>query len=203
MIYIYGDSHALFSFDKLSLPHNNLQRHSITMFRIGRDNSIINFDSSNMIKDDIIVLSYGEVDCRCHIHRQILYGKKEDDIINEIVGSYFRVIQNNTIGLDVKIIVVGVIPPTKQYDYEIIHGPVTHEFPFVGSDEDRVRYTYKVNKLLEEKSKQNNYIYFNGYSDYTRSDGTLNHDMSDRTFHLGDNSLFLEKFIDLHKKITT
>ena len=49
--------------------------------------------------------------------------------------------------MNIKIIIVGVIPQTKQSDYEILNGPILHEFPFVGRDEDRVRYTNKVNKL--------------------------------------------------------
>jgi hypothetical protein len=201
MIYIYGDSHALFSFKNLDLSHNNLYRPSITMFRIGRDNLIINFNKYNMEKDDIIVLSYGEVDCRCHIQQQINYGKNEDDIINELVNKYFTTIKNNTKGLDIKIIIVGVIPPTKQYDYEVLHGPIKHNFPFVGSDKDRVRYTNKVNKLLQEKAVECNYIYFNAYSYCTRPDGTLKHEMSDTIQHLGDNSVFLENFVNLYKKL--
>ncbi len=201
MIRIYGDSHAGFSFKNLKLKNNNYSRHSITMFRIGRDNLIINFNKNIIQNDDIIILSYGEIDCRCHIQRQINLGKNEDDIINELVNNYIITIKNNTINMDIKIIIVGVIPPTKQSEYEILHGPIFHEFPFVGSDEDRVRYTNKVNKLLEEISNNNNYIYFNPYSYYTRDDGTLKYELSDKTVHLGDNSYFLEKFIDLYEKI--
>jgi hypothetical protein len=172
------------------------------MFRIGRDNIIINYHRDSIQKGDTIVLSYGEVDCRCHIQRQINIGKHEDDVINELVNNYFKTIQNNTIDIDAKIIIVGIIPPTRQYDCERIHGPIQHEFPFVGSDEDRVRYTNKVNKLLEKLSIIHNYIYFNPYSYYERSDGTLNHELSDLNVHLGDNSFFLEKFIDLYTKIS-
>ena len=107
-------------------------------------------------ENDVIILSYGEIDCRCHIQRQINMGRDEDDIINELVDNYFLTIRNH-IGKG-KIIIVGVIPPTKQNDYERIHGPVLHEFPFVGTDADRVRYTNKVNHKLEEYSVKNNYI---------------------------------------------
>ena len=158
MIFIYGDSHADNNFRNLKLDYNNLHCPSITMFRIGRDNIIINFNKDNIQKGDIIILSYGEIDCRCHIQRQKNLGINEDTIINELVDNYFKTIKNNTINIDVKIIIVGIIPPTKQYDYEILHGPILHEFPFVGTDEDRVRFTNKVNKLLEEKSINNNYI---------------------------------------------
>jgi hypothetical protein len=43
MIYIYGDSHANAGFSELSLPNKNYWASSITMFRIGRDNHIINY----------------------------------------------------------------------------------------------------------------------------------------------------------------
>jgi hypothetical protein len=202
MIYIYGDSHAHFSFKNLKLDFFDLSCMSITMFRIGRDNMIINFNKNIIQKGDIIILSYGEVDCRCHIQRQINLGLNEDNIINELVNNYFKTIKNNITNIDVKIIIVGVISPTKQSDCEILHGPtILHEFPFVGSDEDRVRYTNKVNKLLEELSITNNYIYFNPYSYYTTPDGTLNYELSDKNVHLGNNSFFLEKFIDLYTKL--
>ena len=64
MIHIYGDSHAEYSFRNLEKQNNNQSCHSITMFRIGRDNIIINFNKDIIEKNDIIVLSYGEVDCR-------------------------------------------------------------------------------------------------------------------------------------------
>jgi hypothetical protein len=171
------------------------------MFRIGRDNIIINFNKDAIIyENDIIVLSYGEIDCRCHIQQQINTGRNEDDIINELVDNYYRTIRNNIVN-KCKIIIVGIIPPTKRYDYESIHGPILHELPFVGNDDDRVRYTNKVNTKLEEEAKKHNYIYFNPYSYYTLSDGTLNHKLSDTTVHLGDNSYFLERFYDIYNNI--
>jgi len=169
------------------------------MFRIGRDNVIINYDKNTITSEnDMIIISYGEVDCRCHIQRQINNGKDEDDVINELVDKYFLTIINNIVGKS-KIIIVAVIPPTKRNDFEKIHGPILHEFPFVGKDEDRVRYTNKVNNKLEEYSNKNNYIYFNPYAYYTREDGTLKHELSDTNVHLGDTSHFLEKFYECYK----
>ena len=72
MIYIYGDSHGGFSFKNLKLDHKNCICNSITMFRIGRDNHIINFNKDIIMnKNDIVILCYGEIDCRCHIQQQI------------------------------------------------------------------------------------------------------------------------------------
>jgi len=202
MIYIYGDSHAHYSFKNLKLPHNNLWRASITMHRIGRDNHIINFvNNENLQSNDIIILAYGEIDCRCHVQRQVDMGRNEDEIINELVTNYIRTIKNNITEAIVNAIIVGVIPPTKQTEHDALHGPIMHEFPFVGSDEDRVRYTRKVNNALEAAAKNNNYIYFNPYSYYTRDDGTLNRELSDLNVHLGDNSQFLKSFMALYETI--
>jgi hypothetical protein len=201
MIYIYGDSHAHYSFKNLKLPHNNLWGASITMHRVGRDNKIINFINADFLQsNDIIILAYGEIDCRCHVQRQVDMGRNEDDIINELVTNYIKTIKSNVTAI-VKVIIVGVIPSTKKIDFEGHHGPITHEFPFIGSDEDRVRYTNKVNKLLETEAKNNNYIYFNPYFYYTRDDGTLKHELSDLGVHLGDNSHFLKSFVELYETI--
>lgn len=191
MIYIYGDSHGVFSFKNLKLDNSNRSRFSITMFRIGRDNTIVNLDKTTKFNmEDVIVLSYGEIDCRCHIQKQINLGRNEEDVIDELVVNYFRTIRNDVI--NVKTVIVGVIPP-KKIESTMLDDPSV-EYPFVGTNEDRVRYTMKVNKKLEELANSHNYIYFNPYSYYTRLDGTLKDELSDSNVHLGDNSYFLDQF---------
>jgi hypothetical protein len=203
MIYIYGDSHGNFSFNNLALPHKKRHCNSITMFRIGRDNTIINFNKNEVYPGDTILLVYGEVDCRCHIERQKHLGKNEDIIINELVHKYFQTLKNN-IPPQLTTIIVGVIPPTKCPEHADAADPATqsnNEFPIIGTDENRVRYTSKVNKLLEELSIANNYFYFYPYEYYTSREGTLIPELSDSTVHIGDNSIVLEKFMDFYNKI--
>ena len=196
MIYIYGDSHAFFSFKNLKISHVNRARSAVTMFRIGRDNTIINLNKNTRFQiNDVVVLTYGEIDCRCHLQKQINLGRNEDDVIDELVNNYFRTIRNNVRNL--KVVIVGVIP-TKKVDAELIGDP-SNEYPFVGTNEDRVRYTMKLNKKLEEMANSHNYIYFNPYSYYTRADGTLKDELSDTNVHLGDNSYFLQQFSSMCK----
>jgi hypothetical protein len=201
MIFIYGDSHGDHCFKRLepAIQIKNLYEMSITMFRVGRDNKILNFNKSDVDMNDTVILSYGEIDCRCHIQRQINTGRNEDDVITELVDNYFRTIQNNL--SNNKIIIVGVIPPTKQSDYEKLNGPITHEYPFVGTDQDRVRYTNKVNRLIEHRCATRGYIFFNPFDYYTRPDGTLKYEFSDSTVHLGNNTVFLEKFIEMYNSL--
>jgi hypothetical protein len=184
MIYIYGDSHAEFSFKGLTIPHRNCREYSITMFRVGRDNCIINYNQNEVTSEDIVCLVYGEVDCRCHIQRQINLGKNEDAVISELLHKYFNTIKNN-IKTYKKIVVTSVIPPTCQSVYETRHGPITHAYPFVGSDEDRVRFRTKMNNLMETLCAEYGYIYFNPYDFYTNTNGTLKDELSDTNVHIG------------------
>jgi hypothetical protein len=159
----------------------------------------MNFNKEDILATAAIVFAYGEIDCRCHIHRQKGLCRDEDAIICELVNNYIDTIKNNTEGLDANIFIVAVIPPTKQSDYEILNGEKTHEFPFLGGDADRVRYTSKTNRLLELLSVKYGYTFFNPYNYYTRADGTLKYELSDNTVHLGDNKHFLEMFMGATK----
>lgn len=197
MIFLYGDSHAHNHFKNLYLPFVDKHQNSITMFRIGRDNKIIHFNKRDHDSNSIICLCYGEVDCRCHIQRQINLGRAENDVIYELVSKYFNTIRNN-IGIYKKIIIVAVIPPTEKEEYEKINGPITHAFPFVGSDADRVRYTYKMNQLLELFCNKYGMYFFNPFSYYTRDNGCLKHELSDGNVHIAHNYYFLEKFVDTY-----
>jgi hypothetical protein len=193
MIYIFGDSHANFSLKNLPLPHVNLFENSITMFRIGRDNIIIKFNKSIDTVENVLVFVYGEVDCRCHIGKQIALGRTEDDIIQELVSKYFLTIKNNV--NNAKVIISSIIPPTRQNECEAVNGPITHEFPFVGSDDDRVRFTEKMNIQLQEKCKENNFIFTDLFPFYRRPDGTLKYEFSDNTMHVKNNTHCLEEFL--------
>ena len=200
MIYIYGDSHGNFSFNNLVLPHKKRHCNSITMFRIGRDNTIINYNKNEVYPGDTILLVYGEVDCRCHIERQKQLGKNEDIIINELVHKYFQTLKNN-IPPQITTIIVAVVPPVNLPE---IREPADPEnmYPVLGSNTDRVRYRSKVNKLLEELSIANNYFYFDPYEYYTSHDGTLIPELSDSGVHIGDNTFLLEQFMDFYNKIS-
>ena len=199
MIYIYGDSHGIFSFKNLNTQVVNKCSPSITMFRIGRDNKIINFDNKYHDKNSIICFCYGEVDCRCHIKKQINLGRKENDIIFELVGKYFNTIIKN-IRHYKKIVIVGIIPTRCQSEYELTNGPITHEYPFVGTDEERTRFTNKVNFLIKVYCDKYNFIYFNPYYYYADKNGILKSELSDGNVHLGENSYFLQEFLLLLSK---
>ena len=202
MLFIYGDSHANDCFKNLKIPYKNLHLSNKTMYRVGRDRHIINFNRNHHTMDSIIILVYGEIDCRCQIQKQINLGQDKDFVINSLVSNYFEAIISN-VDKYKHIIIVAIIPPTSQIDYESNNGPITHEYPFVGTDENRAMYTKEVNKLLEIFCKQYNYTFFNPYEYYTRQDGCLKYEFSDKTVHLKDTSYFHEQFYKLLSDLGT
>lgn len=182
---IYGDSHAMLGFKGFRRLHRNLFEYAITMHRIGRDNVIYNFNPSHNNSNSIFCLIYGEVDVRCHIGKQIEAGRLEADICLDLVNAYFKTIESN-IQQYKAIIVVAISPPVDPNDHT--HGD---HVPFVGTNEERVRYTGILNGLLEKFCEKYGYKYFNPYDFYARSDGCLKYELSDGCLHIGDNRHFL------------
>ena len=192
MIYIYGDSHASFCFSKLYTSKIIQSVAGVTMHRVGRDQKIPYFDISNHTMQTILCFMYGEVDCRCHIRVQVNIGGDEDDIIKTLVDKYIDAI-HNSVGSYSKIVVVGVPPPTENAESDL---SVEHDFPFVGFNLDRVRYTEKMNRLIKEKCNELSYVFFAPYSFYTDTNGCLIRMYSDGGVHIRDSTHFIETFIN-------
>jgi hypothetical protein len=189
MIYIFGDSHANMNMNGVSVfdvPHHNMYQNSITMYRIGRDNVIPGFNTSINNNQNIFLFFYGEVDCRCHIARQIALGRELNEIVDELTTKYFQTIKNNITSYK-SIIIGSVVPSLRRRDWEDDNGPITHEFPMIGTDEERVIYTKLVNKMMLEKCKEYGFIFFDFFDYYTREDGTLKFELSDGVCHIRDN----------------
>jgi hypothetical protein len=192
-IHIYGDSHACASFNNLKVNHRNLFKHGSTMYKIGRDNSIINFLPSHCSEDRIFCLVFGEVDSRCHVGKQVHYGRHHLTVCKELVEAYFKTIYNK-ITQSKAIVIVGVSPPTDPEDHNRKDHPHDPPIPFVGTNEARVIYTDEINRLLKEYSVKYGYHYFNPYDFYKRPDGCLNYTISDKCLHIGDTTHFLNEF---------
>ena len=134
MIFLFGDSHCKTNFQNLRLPHRNLYRFSLTMNRIGRDG--IFFQNAGVKPGDIVILQFGEVDCRCHIGKQIsIHGRLENEVVDTLANSFVAAILLNPVIKQTRCIISCVTPPIDQEFYEKKNGPITHDFPFVGTNE--------------------------------------------------------------------
>jgi hypothetical protein len=157
------------------------------MHRIGRDKTIVNW--TPCAPEDTVVISYGEVDCRGHIGKQIELGREEDAVISELTTAYVDTIRTVVTG---HVVLMAVIPPTTRAEYEAENPD--GGFPFVSSDADRVRYTAKVNASLAAHCKRLGFVFFNPYGPYTREDGCLRRELSDGNVHVGDTRHVLSQF---------
>jgi len=202
---IYGDSHAGLCFKDLQIEHRNLFQFSRTMFRIGRDNHIINFKKDHNSKDRVFCLVYGEVDVRGHIGKQVHYGRHHENVCKELVDAYFLAIKQNITEFKA-IIIMAISPPTASNDHEPcnIHSEVTGgPIPFIGTDSDRVIYRNRINELLNEGCSKLGYIFFNPYEPYTRQDGTLKYELSDKCIHVGKNRYILDEFYKVYGSVSS
>jgi hypothetical protein len=183
-IVLFGDSHARFSFEGLDLPHVNLNQSSHTMHRVSRDKALPNFNKNLDTNNAIFLFAFGEIDARCQIYKQLEVGRSLEEIISKLTTDYIDAILQN-IQISKKIIITAIIPPTRRHDYESRHGPITHEFPFLGTDEERVKYTGLVNKELKQICEKHKLFYLDPYEYYRREDGTLKYEYSDNCVHVG------------------
>ena len=193
-IVVFGDSHGMFNFK--NIKYNNVINHaspSITMHRVGRDKlEYINFKSYNINDNDLVIYQFGEVDCRCHIGKQLLLNRTLYDIITELINNYIESIKINIKKYNKITIIVCSIPPTMcQNYYENIHGLITHEFPFVGTDKQRGKYTLLMNEQLKKECINNNFIFLDYYDYYKSSDNLLKIELSDNICHINDNNNIL------------
>jgi len=81
--------------------------------------------------------------------------------------------------------------------YEKVHGPITHEFPFIGDDNERVKYTRLMNILLKQQCEINNFVFLDVYDYYSEEDGTLNYELSDKCVHIDKNEYICYKLIEI------
>jgi hypothetical protein len=175
------------------------------MFRIGRDNHIINFKKDHNSKDRVFCLVYGEVDVRGHIGKQVHYGRHHENVCKELVDAYFLAISQNITEFKA-IIIMAISPPTASNDHEPcnIHSEVTGgPIPFIGTDSDRVIYRNRINELLNEGCSKLGYIFFNPYEPYTRQDGTLKYELSDKCIHVGKNRYILDEFYKVYGSVSS
>jgi hypothetical protein len=171
--YVIGDSHSAYSF--VNVP-NVISCHvgPITMHRIGRGTMTISLPN-----DGWWIFCFGEIDVRCHIYKQIEKGRLEDEVIQTLVTHYIHTLtvlaENHSIG------VMSIVPPMR-YSVEKNNS----EYPFIGTDEDRARYTRKMNELLIHACSLHGWLYLDLYHLYVDEHGFLPEELSDGTVHIGN-----------------
>jgi hypothetical protein len=191
-IHTIGDSHSLAGWPEYV---NGIWIGPRLCYSFGRDGlKIFDIRTHRDIQNgDTIIFCFGEIDCRCHIHKYVKLTKSYQSIIDDIIEKYFDAIALNISVSPVllkNICVYNVVPPIHTYNT-----PPNPDYPYLGTDQDRKNYVLYFNEKLKEKCAQSNYIYFDVYDKYSDSNGFLIKNLSDGDNHIKDGK-YLHEFID-------
>jgi len=202
-IIIIGDSNALHGWIDLNNPKsihtptpemgldtnvyldfkNNIELQSYSFagqlcYTFGRaDFSRFDINMFNIQEEDILIFSYGEIDCRAYVHKYVNNVKSYKDIIKIVVNDYLSAIKRELNKLNSKpkkLCVFNIPPPTKK-----LHLDNAGHVSCLGSDEERKLYYNHFNKLLKEGCLSNGFIFFDIYDKVVDNEGFLDRKYSD------------------------
>ncbi len=188
-IHTIGDSHSTNGWTDVIKHHLG----PILCYSFGKEKlNRCDIRKLNIENGDTIIFCFGEIDCRCHIHKHITDTNSYRNIIDNIVDNYFEAIElnANTSQLKLKnICVYNVVPPVSK------HNTSEHpDYPYLGTDDERKKYVLYFNEKLKEKCLIKNYIFFDVYDKYADNNGFLRKDLSDSNVHIR-NSVHTQNFI--------
>jgi hypothetical protein len=162
-----GDSHGWHGW--LKIPGVEvLTRGPMTMHSVGRDQIVY---TKGLPYETPVVFSWGEVDCRCHIHNH----QPWKETIERVVREYIKTVLLNAAHVR-QIWLFNISPPPRVEDCKETYDGVG--FPFVGSNEDRLKYVRYMNELLGRSP----FPLIDVYESYCDSDGF----MADGNVHISN-----------------
>ena len=105
----------------------------------------------NIENNSTLVFCFGEIDCRCHIHKYVTSDKSYKSIIDDMVCEYIETIKMQIKISNLKfkdICVYNVPPPVKKENTT-----ENKDYPFLGTDIDRLNYIQYFNQTLKKNAK--------------------------------------------------
>jgi hypothetical protein len=126
---------------------------------------------------DIMLFSFGEIDVRCHVGRQLETGRSLDDVIESLVVPFLDQASALTAALGCTVAVLEIPPPSDI--------PGDADMPVVGVVEDRVRWTAMGNTALRELAPARGMRVVATPSVLVDDRGCLKREYSDGSVHLG------------------
>lgn len=191
VIHTIGDSHSEFGWNITPVTIHYVGPK--LCFSIGRDG--INITRFGIQNGDTVIFCFGEIDCRCHIHKHITCDNSYESIISSIVDNYFEKIRVAcTSFTSVRVAVYNVVPPVQRHN--TVENP---DYPYLGTDEERKQYVLTFNRKLREKCSEYGYTFFDVYDKYIDSNGYLNKSLSDNSVHIR-NGCYIKEFVETYLK---
>ncbi|MEY5006597.1 MAG: hypothetical protein RI969_1685 [Verrucomicrobiota bacterium] len=192
-IHTIGDSHGggvsglSGAFDLVGevTPHHLGPR---LMHSIGREG--LDMRKQGVRDGDTVICCFGEIDCRCHVHK---FGPDYRKTIAATVERYVQALLANLERLPrLRLCVYNIPPPIRKAGK-----PENPEYPYLGTDEERRAYVTCMNELLADQCARHGLIFVDVASEYADEHGFLRDSQSDGNVHIADPEP-LRRFLDLH-----
>jgi hypothetical protein len=169
LIYTVGDSHCWHAWCKIPFV-KFLYRGPMTMYSFGLKVPIV---VDEIPEDRPIIFCWGEIDCRCHVHKYQPWQETVDRLVADyLVGVTKNAERHKNIWL------FNVVPPPRRKDVPV-ENP---DFPFLGTDAERLSYVRRMTQRLKEGP----YPFVDIYDQYADPDGFLRMELSDGVVHIAD-----------------
>lgn len=175
-IHTIGESHSVNGWQNIEGIKIHYIRGKLA-YSIGRDGIDVSFAKAG----DTLVFCFGEIDCRCHVHKHVTKTRSYKAVIDAIVERYTAQIKKAVSDLDVKVCLFNVLPPVQKANTR--ENP---SYPYLGTDDERKLYAKHFNDGLREFCQENQYVFFDVYDKYADSNGFLNKALSDGNVHVRD-----------------
>jgi hypothetical protein len=132
---------------------------------------------------DIVLLSFGEVDCRAHVIKQAeLKNITIDEAVHECVNRYLLVIKR-ILNLNFKVIVWNAVPTSMGFEN------VQMEYPYYGTFEERNKACILFNEELQKKSIVLGFYFIDVYRKIINKNFTTNNKYYFDKIHLSNKLL--------------
>lgn len=196
MIHVIGDSHALYTFNRIE----GVEIHhigAITLKRISHldEDLLLNtIRSIKLLEEDVIVLSFGEIDMRCYVKPNLM--RKKQSSLEQILSKWAEDYVKKIVGLNIKnkIFIMSVVPPSF---FEKANSSAGSGYPVAGTDEERAQYTKTLNEILKNMCEPRGVFFLDIYSKYADENGMLPPEKCDGSVHIINTDFTRDALIEL------
>ena len=158
------------------------------MHSIGRDG--LDFRTLGVADGDTVICCFGEIDCRCHVHK---FGPDYRKTIAATVERYVDALLANLVRLPrLRLCVYNIPPPIRKAGK--VENP---DYPYLGTDEERLAYVTCMNELLAAACQRHGLVFVDVAAEYADEQGFLRDAQSDGNVHIADPGP-LRLFLDRH-----
>jgi len=192
-----GDSHAWLPFNRIpcvEIHHlGPILCHTIGKHKHDLKNGLNITNGYGVKSGDTACFCFGEIDCRCHIHKHVTATRGHQQVIDEIINDYLiALMENEKLVPGVRMMVYNVVPPPS-----VTNTKADPLYPYAGTDDDRKAYARYFNEALAWNCKEVGYTFMDVYDKYTDENGFLSKTYSDGHVHISNPVFIVEAMTGL------